>query len=96
MEIFGLEDVCLIFSISTTSINYKEIVQRLKKNGASVVLFTMNASSPLKKMCDHFICLPQISYNKKMGFLDDQAIFFVFIEVLISEVAKFLNQSSQT
>ena len=49
MEIFGPGDACLIFSISTTSINYKEIVQRLKKNGASVVLFTMNASSPLKK-----------------------------------------------
>ena len=93
MEIFGPEDVCLIFSISTTSINYKEIVQRLKKNGASVVLFTMNASSPLKKMCDHFICLPQISYNKKMGFLDDQAIFFVFIETLLSETAAVLNQT---
>lgn len=93
MEIFGPGDVCLIFSISTTSINYKEIVQRLKKNGASVVLFTMNASSPLKKLCDHFICLPQISYNKKMGFLDDQAIFFVFIEALLSEIAGMLNQT---
>ena len=93
MEIFGPEDVCLIFSISTISINYKEIVQRLKKNGASVVLFTMNASSPLKKMCDHFICPPQISYNKKMGFLDDQAIFFVFIETLLSETAAVLNQT---
>lgn len=93
MEIFGPGDACLIFSISTTSINYKEIVQRLKKNGASVVLFTMNASSPLKKLCDHFICLPQISYNKKMGFLDDQAIFFVFIEALLSETAGMLNQA---
>lgn len=95
MEIFGPGDVCLIFSISTTSINYKEIVQRLKKNGASVVLFTMNASTPLKKMCDHFICLPQISYNKKMGFLDDQAIFFVFIESLLSEIAGVLNHMEQ-
>lgn len=95
MEIFGPGDVCLIFSISAAK-TYKEIVQRLKKNGATVVLFTMNTASPLKNLCDHYICLPQISYNKRMGFLDDQAIFFVFIEVLISEVAKFLNQSSQT
>ena len=63
----------------------------MKKNGATVVLFTMNGSSPYKKLCDHYVCLPQISYNKKMGFLDDQAIFFVFIEVLISEAAKLLN-----
>ncbi|MCI8516674.1 MAG: MurR/RpiR family transcriptional regulator [Hungatella sp.] len=91
MEIFGPGDVCLIFSISISK-NYKEIVQRLKKNGASVVLFTMNGASPLKKLCDYYVCLPQISYNKKMGFLDDQAIFFVFIEVLISEVAKRLSR----
>jgi len=51
----------------------------------------MNTSTPLKKLCDYFICLPQISYNKKMGFLDDQAIFFVFIEGLLSEIAGVLN-----
>lgn len=89
MEIFGSGDVCVIFSISTAS--YKEIVQRLKKNGASVIIFTMNTSTPLKKLCDYFICLPQISYNKRMGFLDDQAIFFVFIEGLLSEIAGVLN-----
>lgn len=91
MEIFGPGDLCLIFSISTITCDYKEISQRLKKNGAEVVLFTMNASTPLKKICGHTICLPQISYNKKMGFLDDQAIFFVFIEVLLSEIAAVLN-----
>ncbi len=90
MEIFGPGDVCLIFSISASKL-YKDVIQRMKKNGATVVLFTMNGSSPYKKLCDHYVCLPQISYNKKMGFLDDQAIFFVFIEVLISEAAKLLN-----
>lgn len=90
MEIFGPGDVCLIFSISASKI-YRDVIQRMKKKGATVVLFTMNGSSPFKKLCDHYVCLPQISYNKKMGFLDDQAIFFVFIEVLISEVAKILN-----
>lgn len=91
MEIFGPGDLCLIFSITTATCDYKEISQRLKKNGAQVILFTMNASTPLKKICDHTVCLPQISYNKKMGFLDDQAIFFVFIEVLLSEIAAVLN-----
>lgn len=91
MEIFGPGDLCLIFSITTTTCDYKEISQRLRKNGAEVVLFTMNASTPLKKICGHTVCLPQISYNKKMGFLDDQAIFFVFIEVLLSEIAAVLN-----
>ncbi len=91
MEIFGPNDLCLIFSITTTTCDYKEISQRLKKNGAQVILFTMNTSTPLKKICDHIVCLPRISYSKKMGFLDDQAIFFVFIEVLLSEIAAVLN-----
>lgn len=94
MEIFGPGDLCLIFSITTTTCDYKEISQRLKKNGAEVILFTMNVSTPLKKICGHTIFLPQISYNKKMGFLDDQAIFFVFIEVLLSEVAATLKESA--
>ena len=89
MEIFGPGDVCLIFSISLKT--YKDTVQRLKKNGATVVLFTMNGTTLLKKSCDYFVCLPQISYNRKMGFLDDQALFFVFIEVLLSETARVLN-----
>ena len=90
MEIVDSRDVCVIFSISTD--RYKEIVQRLKKNGATLVLITMNAASPLKKFADHFLCLPQISYTTKMGFLDDQALFFVFIEVLLNEVASVLNK----
>ena len=91
MEIFGPGDVCIIFSISLKT--YKETVQRLKKNGATVVLFTMNGTTPLKKNCDYFVCLPQISYNRRMGFLDDQTLFFVFIEVLLSETARVLNRT---
>ncbi|MCI8887307.1 MAG: MurR/RpiR family transcriptional regulator [Hungatella sp.] len=94
MEIFGPGDLCLIFSISASK-KYKDIIQRLNKNGASAAMFTMNNTGPQKRLCDYYVCLPQISYNKKMGFLDDQAIFFVFIEVLISEVAKLLNQSKE-
>lgn len=91
MELLGDQDTCIIFSITTNI--YHEIAQRLNKNGATLVLFTMNAASPIKKLCDHFICLPQISYSTKINFLDDQALFFIFIEILLNEVASMLSQS---
>lgn len=91
MEILSAGDTCVIFSISTGK--YAEIASRLKKNGANLVLFTMTETTPLKKLADHMVCLPRISYDKRMNFLDDQAIFFVFIEAVLSEVAAILNQA---
>lgn len=87
MEILHEGDVNIIFSISTASLSYKEIAQRIRKNGGDVILFTMNAATMIRKYCSEVVVLPQISYRHKMSFLDDQAVFFVFIEILLSEIA---------
>ncbi len=91
MEILKQGDIAILFSISTSNINYKEISQRIKKNGGKVILFTMNPNTPIYRYCSHIIVLPQISYRHKMSFLDDQTIFFVFIEILLSEIATTMN-----
>ena len=91
MEILGQGDVTIIFSISTSNISYQEISRRIKKNGGKVILFTMNTDSPIRRYCSQVVVLPQISYRHKMSFLDDQTIFFVFIEVLLSQIAAAMN-----
>lgn len=85
-EILGEGDVCVLFSITT--LLYPDIAKRLKESGCDLILFTMTPGSKIKKYANTTICLPRISYSSDMNFLDDQAIYFIFIEVLLSEIAK--------
>lgn len=49
---------------------------------------TMTNNLPFKKYCQDYIVLPKISNYRYNTFLDDQAIFYIFIEVLLNEIAK--------
>lgn len=88
-EILGESDICIIFSITAST--YKENARRLHENGCSLLLLTMTNKSPVSKYASQTILLPRISYSTEISFLDDQAIFFIFIEVLLSEIARGLS-----
>jgi DNA-binding MurR/RpiR family transcriptional regulator len=88
----GRNDLCIIFSIKGSPAMYSDIVKTLKENRCKVILIAMNPGTPLKKDCDTVIMLPYISKMSEIFFLDDQVIFFVFIEILLSELARLSKE----
>lgn len=80
------DDLVIIFSIKAMQ-NYEGVVTQLKMSEAKGVLITMNPNSSWNKDLDLTITLPLISTATER-FLDDQAIFFVFIEILLAGLAE--------
>lgn len=54
-------------------------------------MFIMTPRNSIRKYTTVMVPFPRISLSDEIGFLDDQALFFIFIEVLLSEVAEKLN-----
>lgn len=84
-------DLCIIFSIKAHKEYYLDSIKALRENNCKVVLITMTPINPLNSYCDYVITLPYISKLTDVKFLDDQVIFFVFIEIILSELAKLIK-----
>ncbi|MFQ9922979.1 MAG: MurR/RpiR family transcriptional regulator [Beduini sp.] len=80
-------DLCIIFTITGLSHVYEQLTANCKEKGCDVIIFTMNPHCPLSTYAKEMIYLPYISRSSYDSFLDDQAIFFVFIELFLSELA---------
>lgn len=88
IEYLGPEDVCIIFSIKAMTSAYGDIIPDLISNGVKVVLLTMTPNNKFAQEVTHMVSLPYISKSSSKAFLDDQAIFFVFIEILLNAIAR--------
>ncbi|WP_160677246.1 MurR/RpiR family transcriptional regulator [Clostridium sp. C8-1-8] len=86
------EDLCIIFSIKGSKEAYLDCVKILKENNCKTTLITMTQNAPIESYFNQVIHLPYISKLSAIKFLDDQAIFFVFIEILLSELASLTKQ----
>lgn len=91
-SILSKDDLVVVFSISAASM-YKDVCKQMKQTGCNVVLITMTPQSNLKNNVTSTIVLPRISRSGDISFLDDQAIFFVLIEILVGETAVYLRKS---
>ena len=94
-DIFNLMDKDYLLVIFTTTDNtrtFSSVLSGLEKSGGKLAVITMNRNLPFRKNCDHFIVLPRISKDSNMSFLDDQALFLVFIEILLNFIAKNHNK----
>lgn len=83
----SIDDFCLIFSIKDNGFIYESIVDTLIENGCKVGLVTMNPQIAATKKCTQVITLPQV-YKGYAKFIDEQAIYFVFVEILLHELAR--------
>lgn len=83
------DDLIIIFSTSGSS-HYDKVIGQLKTTKARGILITMNPRSSLSKDLDYTITLPLISTISDR-FLDDQAIFFVLIEILLAGLSEYKN-----
>lgn len=85
-SIISAEDYCIIFSIKDNGKIYKSVVDALAQAKCKTTLVTMTPQLPFAKNCHHIITLPHVSkgYAK---FIDEQALYFIFVEILLNELA---------
>lgn len=87
------EDVFIVFTIKANNPIYNICLsdfQKLNENHCKLVIVTMTPKSPLCKNADLLITLPNISRTNANSYLDDQAIFFIFIEIIINALSSNL------
>lgn len=85
------DDLLVIFSIKASSFQYLNHLKEVHSRGGKTVLFTMTADNKLSDYVTYQITLPYLSRASQERFLDDQALFFVFIEILLNEIAHLLS-----
>ena len=80
-----------VFVIFTTTDNTKFYAPRLKEISSKkckIICFTANPSLPFRKQCYEYVVIPRISRDSYASFLDDQAVFMVFVEILIEAIVR--------
>lgn len=81
-DMYGHDDLFIIFTISGKG-HYENTVHTLYERGCPVICITMSQILPYRNLCTESIILPRIDKDSNISFLDNQVIFFVFIEILL-------------
>ncbi len=80
------KDLCIFFT-TKNNLHFDEHINTLHERGCPFIVITMSHNLPYRKLASELITLPRISRDSRYSFLDDQAIFFVLIEVLLDAIA---------
>ena len=80
-------DLVILFTVNDNEHIYQQTAQELHRQKCPLVCITMNPALPFKKYCRKYVVLPKISDDTSITFLDNQAIFFVYIEILLEAIA---------
>ena len=93
-HILNANDLCIIFSITCSSSRYKDCIETINKTGCKKILITMNPKAILRKYFDKVVVLPNISKLSSFSYLDDQSIFLIFNEILLSQLSLIKNKEA--
>lgn len=77
------EDVHIYFSVSGDTPIIRDAIQSSCEQGAKTILVTMHHDSPMSNYATHLVVLPSTRLCTTDYFFDQQAINFIFIELLI-------------
>lgn len=77
------KDLFIIFSISGQG-NYDAAVREMHHKGTPVICITMSRVLSFAPLCTETVLLPRIDKETSEYYLDNQAVFFVYIEVLLN------------
>lgn len=87
------DDLLIIFSAEGTSV--KEILDiATSQKKYKVALITMNSKSSYKNKVDFFIWLPSSKNQHYPVYLENQVIFFIFVDILTAHIAKQNNNKN--
>ena len=82
------DDVYVIFTTTDNTRFFSSHLKDNKDKKYKIICITCNPSLPFKKQCYEYIAIPRISRDSYASFLDDQALFLIFIEVLIEAIVR--------
>lgn len=77
------EDVHIFFSVSGATPIICDAIRSSRQQGACTILVTMHQNSPMAAYASYQVLLPSTQLVTADYFLDQQAINFIFIEILI-------------
>ncbi|MGM9941955.1 MAG: MurR/RpiR family transcriptional regulator [Bulleidia sp.] len=83
-------DLFIIFSISGQG-NYDEAVREMYIRSCPVICITMSRVLSFAKKCTRLVYLPRIDKDSDTYYLDNQAIFLVYIEILLNVLVTSLQ-----
>ena len=69
---------------------YENCIRDIHQQGAQFAFITTNPALSFKDEADYYFALPHVTHDNSFSFLDNQALFFVFIEVLLNALAKVM------
>ena len=90
-EILHEDDLCIILSIKAFDY-YLPVINLLNLNNCPSTLITMTPNNKLEESVNHQIILPIVSRLTTYTFLDDQVIYFIFIEIILHILATRLQE----
>lgn len=85
------DDVILIFTTQAVDSQYYEIIKEVSENNVTTIVVSC-ADTKLLKLPNHYVLLPSIENASNLSFLDNQAIIFVFIEILLAQLSYIIEK----
>lgn len=88
-EILTDKDLCITISVAGRGLAGRDALFRsLRDRGCPILLITMNPKISAAKYATQIFTLPWISHDDADNFFEDQVIVYLFLELLLYEVAK--------
>lgn len=85
----GPNDACVVFTLQGRGfLNQPQLIPSLRESGAKIILITMNPKLAARKHADYTVVLPCISRSDRHNFYEDQIIGYMFVELLLQEIAR--------
>ncbi len=77
------KDVVIFFTVRGNG-DYDAFAKDLYQKHTNIIVITMNDSLPYFKQSTEYVVLPKIDSSEDLTFLDNQVLFFVYIEILLN------------
>lgn len=81
------QDTLVIFTVEDTTKFYSKNITSFKESQCNIIVVTFDKNTLIVKNANHSFVLPKLS-KQYATFLDVQALFFIFIEIFVTELAK--------
>ncbi len=87
-NILNSNDLCILLSLNGRGTSlYPQLLSTMKNNNCPTILITMNSHIEMAAEATKTIVLPWISHDPSINFFEDQIIVYMFIEILLHELA---------
>lgn len=95
-------DVAIAFSYSGNSLEINKAIEKVKENGAEAIAIVQNGSTPLSKLVDHCLEIPNNEKRVRMGSVSSKFAQMLFVDILyfgivgenLDEVFEYIKKTS--